>query len=164
MTPSLSALAIRNRRRATIARRAVPLSIGLLLGLAIAGHARPASGTPSSAPVRPRPGKWVAVVTNGFKGDTLFFSVSPDRKRVTDVTLKGHWRCRSNGTQRVDVGSPPGAYALTGDSVAGVQKEPYLRWEMTAKFASERAATGTFRVMYDTDCDTYALKWSARAI
>lgn len=40
MTPSLSTLAMRNQRRATLARRAIPLSIALLLGLVLAAQAR----------------------------------------------------------------------------------------------------------------------------
>ena len=50
MTTSLSALAMRRDRRARLLRRAVVLSIGLLLGMAVAaradaGHAPPAVAT-----------------------------------------------------------------------------------------------------------------------
>jgi hypothetical protein len=44
--------------------------------------------------------------------------------------------------------------------VSGVQKAPYLRWTLAARFTGA-AATGTFRAEYHTECDTYKLQWTA---
>ena len=106
-----------------------------------------------------RTGRWRAAVTNGFKGDSLFFTVAPDGKRVTDVEFRGYWRCREGGTKLMDTGHPPGEFPITGDSVSGEQRAPYLLWTLRGRFAGRDSATGTFRTEYHTECDTYKLIW-----
>jgi hypothetical protein len=143
----------------------------LLLTLAACGGGEPKAGTDGSADQAGtdagsdpgasglRTGRWRAAVTNGFKGDSLFFTVAPDGRRVTDVEFKGYWRCREGGTKLMDTGHPPGDFPITGDSVSGEQRAPYLLWTLQGRFVGRDSATGTFRTEYHTECDTYKLTW-----
>lgn len=121
--------------------------------------------TPASA-LNPQPGRWAGVVTEGFKGDSIQFTVSPAGE-VSDMVLSGHWRCSSTTSssrviQRMDVGHVPGTFTIgEGRMFSGEQKEPYLLWTVSGQFLSPSAASGTIRVEYHTECDTHRLNWTA---
>lgn len=106
------------------------------------------------------------MVTEGFKGDSIQFTVSPQGV-VSDVVFSGHWRCSSSTSssrtiQRMDVGHVPGTFAIgEGGAFSGEQKEPYLLWTVSGRFTSPSAASGTIRVEYHTECDTHRLNWTA---
>lgn len=153
------------------------LVLALSTGCPAAEDAQPAPGasppreaaSPAAAPVPapgPQPGRWAGVVTEGFKGDSIQFTVSPAGV-VSDVVLSGHWRCSSSTSssrtiQRMDVGHVPGTFAIGEDGTfSGEQREPYLLWTVSGQFTSPSAASGTIRVEYHTECDTHRLNWTA---
>lgn len=134
-----------------------------------ASDASPAEAAPQAAPIsasNPQPGRWAGVVTEGFKGDSIRFTVSATGE-VSDMVLSGHWRCSSATSstrviQRMDVGHVPGTFGIgEGRTFAGEQKEPYLLWTVSGHFASPTSASGTIRVEYHTECDTHRLNWTA---
>lgn len=156
--------------------------LAAVLSLLLAGCDAAAEGTPpgaapsdgaaaapratAAAKSGPRPGRWAGEVTEGFKGDSIRFTVSRDGV-VSDVVLSGHWRCASSTSssrtvQRMDVGHVPGTFAVGGDGAfSGEQREPYLLWTVSGRFAGPAAAEGTIRVEYATECDTHRLSWTA---
>ncbi|HEU0015441.1 MAG TPA: hypothetical protein VFQ45_17255 [Longimicrobium sp.] len=108
-----------------------------------------------------RAGRWVGEAANGFKGDSILFTVSGDGRTVSDVEFRGHWRCEGY-TKRVDVGHVPGAFTVAADGAfSEARREPYLLWTVDGKFTGADAASGTLRIEYDTECDTHELEWTA---
>lgn len=117
---------------------------------------------------RPQAGRWAGVVTEGYKGDSIQFTVAADGT-VSDVALSGHWRCgptpSSRTIKRIDVGHVPGTFAVGADGAfAEEKKEPYLLWTVNGRFAGPAQASGTIRVEYDTECDTHRLSWTAAPV
>lgn len=120
---------------------------------------------------KPRSGRWVAVVHNGYKGDKLTFRVSADGKRVENVEFTGHWMNRNSasgiGAEVLRNLDPPQPFAVGGGAFSAVQQVSKSRmwWEFTGKFTSATTAEGTYRCAYaGGQNDTYKLKWTARYV
>jgi hypothetical protein len=115
----------------------------------------------------PKPGKWVATVSNGYKGDKLTFTVSADGKRVENVEFTGHWRSRSSRTEVLMNLDPPNPFAISKGSFSAVQREESagMWWEFIGNFTSATAAEGSYRCTFaGGENDTYKLKWTAKYI
>lgn len=116
------------------------------------------------------PGTWAGTITGGYKGDSIHFVVSPDGRRIEEVVFSGHWRCKDGSSsfsniKRMDVGHVPGAFALAGDgSFSEEKKEPYLLWTVSGRAEGADRATGTIRIEYATECDTFRLEWAAQPV
>lgn len=120
---------------------------------------------------KPRSGRWIATVHNGYKGDKLTFRVSADGKRIEKVEFTGHWMNRNSASgmaaevlRNLD---PPKPFVVTGGVFSAVQQVPKSRmwWEFTGRFKSATTAEGTYRCSYaGGQNDTYQLKWTARYV
>lgn len=133
----------------------------LLLTIAIV-HARsaaePAKGT-----------KWEGSLSNGMKGDKISFIVSPDGKRLSELTFSGYWRC-SGKLEQTTVG-PDSSFNIVNGKVSGVAVDPpnggstAWRFEVDGEFTGKAAAKGTFRMnINNLGCDTYKLQWTAAPV
>ncbi|HWK89063.1 MAG TPA: hypothetical protein VNP72_03685, partial [Longimicrobium sp.] len=108
-----------------------------------------------------RAGRWAGTAANGYKGDSILFTVSGDGRTVSDVEFRGHWRC-AGSIKRMDVGHVPGTFTVSTAGAFGEEKrEPYLLWTVAGQFSGADAASGTLRIEYETECDTHKLEWSA---
>ena len=110
-------------------------------------------------------GKWRGTVTNGYKGDSIHFVVSPDGKQITELTFKGYWRC-SGTLEQTEVG-PEQSIPIVNGKADGVIVDPpdggstAWRFEFHGTF-KENQASGTFRMNISAlACDTYQLQWTA---
>jgi hypothetical protein len=115
--------------------------------------------------IGPKPGRWVATVSNGFKGDQLTFTVSADGKRIENVVFKGHWRSRASRTEVLMDLDPPKPFDIIKNSFSGVQQEEKagMWWEFIGKFTSATTAEGSYRCSFaGGENDTYQLKWTAK--
>ena len=121
-----------------------------------------------SSGTKPRSGKWVATVSNGYKGDTLTFRVSADGKRIENVEFKGYWRSSSGMGPEVLLNlDPPSPFSVMKGAFSAVQQVPKSRmwWDFNGHFLSATSAEGTYRCAYaGGQNDTYKLKWTARYI
>jgi hypothetical protein len=120
------------------------------------------------AGTQPRRGKWIATISNGYKGDTLTFRVSADGKRIERIEFKGHWSNR-DGTRVEALRNldPPAPFAIAGGAVSGTQNVAKSRmwWELTGRFKSATTVEGTYRCAFaGGENDTYRLKWTARYV
>ena len=134
---------------------------------ALAG-AQPAAPAAPATNVRPAPGRWVAVVTNGFKGDSIHFVVGADGASLRDLVFAGYWRCAdgsaSGSLEQTRVG-PPDAIAVQGGAIASTQTRPSWWWQVTGRFVSPTTAEGTYRQAANgATCDTRVLRWTARRV
>ena len=123
-----------------------------------------ATETPDATP---KPGKWVATVSNGYKGDKLTFTVSADGKRVENVEFTGHWRSRSSRTEVLMDLDPPNPFAISKGSFSAVQREESagMWWEFIGTFTSATTAEGSYRCTFaGGENDTYKLKWIAKYV
>ncbi|RYY40494.1 MAG: hypothetical protein EOO08_05010 [Chitinophagaceae bacterium] len=114
-----------------------------------------------TAPVK----RYRGAISNGMKGDSLFFEISPDGRQLRNLTFKGYWRC-SGRLEQTTVG-PEGSFAVVGGKAKGHLAEPpgggstAWRFEIDASI-SRTTAAGTFRMnINNLGCDTYLLKWTA---
>jgi hypothetical protein len=105
--------------------------------------------------------------TNGMKGDSIFFDISADGKKLENLTFKGYWRC-SGKLEQTTVG-PDGSFTITGGKVNDHITEPpnggstAWRFELDAAI-NGKTASGNFRMnINNLGCDTYKLKWTAVA-
>ena len=105
--------------------------------------------------------------SNGMKGDSIFFDISADGKKLENLTFKGYWRC-SGKLEQTTVG-PDGAFTITGGKVNDHISEPpdggstAWRFDLQADLQSTKAS-GTFRMnINNLGCDTYKLNWTAVA-
>lgn len=105
--------------------------------------------------------------SNGMKGDSIFFNISPDGKKLTDLTFKGYWRC--SGSLEQTLSGPEGHFDVVNNKVKGHISEPpnggstAWRFDLDAAI-SGKTASGTFRMnINNLGCDTYLLKFSAVA-
>ena len=115
----------------------------------------------------PKPGKWVATVSNGYKGDKLTFTVSADGKRIENVEFTGHWRSRSSRTEVLMNLDPPNPFAISKGSFSAVQREESagMWWEFIGNFTSAITAEGSYRCTFaGGENDTYKLKWTAKYV
>lgn len=110
---------------------------------------------------------FVGSISNGMKGDSIFFDVSADGKRLENLTFKGYWRC-SGKLEQTTVG-PDGAFNINGGKVDDQISEPpgggstAWRFDLQADIAPTKAS-GTFRMnINNLGCDTYKLQWTAVA-
>ena len=105
--------------------------------------------------------------SNGMKGDSIFFDISADGKKLENLTFKGYWRC-SGKLEQTTVG-PDGSFNITGGKVNDHITEPpnggSTAWRFELDAAIEgKTASGNFRMnINNLGCDTYKLKWEAVA-
>src|SRR5687768_11828624 len=108
---------------------------------------------------------YAGAISNGMKGDSLFFDVSADGTKLQNLTFKGYWRC-SGRLEQTTVGLE-GSFAIQNNKVAGHISEPpdggstAWRFELEATLQADKAS-GSFRMnINNLGCDTYQLKWTA---
>ncbi|RYZ20911.1 MAG: hypothetical protein EOO16_14980 [Chitinophagaceae bacterium] len=111
--------------------------------------------------------RYRGAISNGMKGDSLFFEVSADGRKLQNLTFKGYWRC-SGKLEQTRVG-PDGSFSIANGKVKGALTEPpsggstAWRFEIDASI-QKSAAAGTFRMnINNLGCDTYVLRWTASA-
>jgi hypothetical protein len=104
-------------------------------------------------------------ISNGFKGDKISFTISPDGKILNDLTFNGYWRC-SGKLEQTKVG-PDKGFPIVNGKVDGFITEPpgggstAWRFELKGEIAHGKAS-GTFRMnINNLGCDTYKLQWTA---
>jgi hypothetical protein len=127
-----------------------------------------AGAQPAVAGARPAPGRWVAVVTNGFKGDSIHFVVGADGGSLRDLVFAGYWRCAdgsmSGSLEETRVG-PPDPIAVQNGAIASTQTRPSWWWQVAGRFTSATSAEGTYRqAAKSATCDTRVLRWTARRV
>ncbi|MDQ3279330.1 MAG: hypothetical protein M3Q06_13455 [Bacteroidota bacterium] len=118
-------------------------------------------GAAAAAEVKTKDRHWEGAFTNGMKETFISFDVSPDGKKLSNLTFKGYWRCNGKLTQ--DILGPEESFQIKNGVVDGViiDKEAYIRYELKATLNGNKAE-GTFRMsITGLGCDTYVLKWTA---
>ena len=117
---------------------------------------------------RPLPGRWIAAVSDGTRGDAVHFTVSPDGAELRDVSFAGYWRC-SNGTalgalELARLG-PPKPVPVQAGVFSNVQTRAAWWWETSGRFTSPTTAEGSYRqASKNAGCDSRRLHWTARRI
>lgn len=108
-------------------------------------------------------------ISNGMKGDSLSFDLSADRKKLSNLTFNGYWRC-SGKLERERAAGPDGSFDVVNGKVDGHISEPpgggstAWRFDLNAAI-NDKTATGTFRMnINNLGCDTYLLKFEAVAV
>jgi hypothetical protein len=124
-----------------------------------------ASQQPASKPAIPR--HFAGALSNGMKGDSIFFDIPADGKSLQNLTFKGYWRC-SGKLEQMTAG-PEGAFTIVGGKVDDHISEPpnggstAWRFDLKADIQGDRA-TGTFRMnINNLGCDTHVLNWTSQA-
>lgn len=103
--------------------------------------------------------------SNGMKGDSIYFDISTDGKRLENLVFKGYWRCAGR-LEQTTAGPEEGFVIADGKVAAHISEPPgggstAWRFELEATLA-EKSATGTFRMnINNAGCDTYKLQWMA---
>lgn len=135
----------------------LPVAVGFFLAFTID------SGTANNEP--PKEKHFRGAISNGMKGDSIFFTVSPDSKTLSDLTFKGYWRC--SGTLESTTAGPKGSFEINNGKVSGHISEPpdggstAWRFQLDAN-VHDNNADGTFRMnINNLGCDTYELKFTA---
>jgi hypothetical protein len=142
---------------------------GAVLTLALPTFLHAQSNAAAPAPgARPQPGRWVAAVTNGFKGDSVHFVVSANGAELRDLTFAGYWRCAdgsmAGSLEETRVG-PPDPVPVRAGAFASTQTRPAWWWQAEGRFTSPTAAEGTYRqAAKGATCDTRVLRWTARRV
>lgn len=133
----------------------------LLLLLKLATTQGPAAQSPSI--------RYEGTFSNGIKGDTISFLLSPDGNTISGLTFKGYWRCAGKLQPLAAVG-PRGTYTVTNGAIAGrlcegSQKSgPDNCFELSGKI-NGAAANGKLRLSDKAKrCDSGQLLWSAVAV
>jgi hypothetical protein len=110
---------------------------------------------------------YAGALSNGMKGDSIFFDVSADGKKLENLIFKGYWRC-SGKLEQTRVG-PDGSFIIQNGKVDGHISEPpgggstAWRFDLKATLQGSKAS-GTFRMnINNLGCDTYLLNWTATA-
>jgi hypothetical protein len=123
------------------------------------------SPTQASKPAGPR--HFAGALSNGMKGDSIFFDIPADGRSLQNLTFKGYWRC-SGRLEQMTAG-PEGAFSVVGNKVDGHISEPpnggstAWRFDLKADIQGNKAS-GTFRMnINNLGCDTYLLNWTAQA-
>lgn len=117
-----------------------------------------------------QPGAWIGPVSGGYKGDSISFVVSANGQQIGDVTFSGYWRCKDGSSsfsniKRMDVGHVPGVFRIGSDgSFSEEKREPYLLWTFAGQGDGPARASGTVRIEYAAECDTYRLEWAAQPV
>lgn len=115
----------------------------------------------------PKPGKWEATVSNGYKGDKITFRVSADGRRIEDVEFKGNWRSRSGYTETLENLDLPKPVTISKNAFSDTQQVPKagMWWEFIGNFTSATTAEGSYRCAFaGGENDTYKLKWTAKRV
>lgn len=107
-------------------------------------------------------------LTGGLKGDSIFFDVSANGKKIENLTFKGYWRC--NGKLEVlPAAGPDGSFEIINGRVKGHISDPpdggstAWRFDLDATIKGN-TATGTFRMnINNLGCNTYLLNFKAVA-
>jgi hypothetical protein len=127
----------------------------------------PAPATAAPVGANASPGKWVATISNGYKGDVLTFRVSADGKRIENVEFKGHWRSKSWRTEVLENLDLPKPVAVSKGTFSDVQTESKagMWWEFIGLFKSATTAEGSYRCTFaGGENDTFKLKWTAKRV
>lgn len=102
----------------------------------------------------------------GLKGDSIFFDVSANGKKLENLTFKGYWRC-SGKLERLWAVGPTGTFDIANGIAKGHISDPpdggstAWRFDIDATIKGN-TATGTFRMnINNLGCDTYLLKFTA---
>jgi hypothetical protein len=107
-------------------------------------------------------------LTGGFKGDSIFFDVSANGKKVENIIFKGYWRCSGKLEMIRGVG-PDGAFDIKNGEAKGKVSDPpnggSTAWHFDFAAAIKgKEASGTFRMnINNLGCDSYLLKFIAVA-
>jgi len=106
-------------------------------------------------------------ISNSMKGDKISFDVSPDGKKLQNLTFIGYWRC--SGRLEQTTAGPEGSFDIVNGKASGSISEPpnggstAWRFQIDATLNGNDAA-GTFRMnINNLGCDSYLLKWTAVA-
>lgn len=116
--------------------------------------------------IQPMPGKWKAIVSNGYKGDVITFTVKPGGKIIENVEFAGYWRASGRTEVLVDL-DPPGTFQVTNGLFSEVKQVPKsgMWWEFIGIFKTTTTAEGSYRAAFSGGAsDTYKLKWEAKRI
>ncbi len=120
----------------------------------------------SEDPARSR--HYRGALQGGMKGDSIFFDVSADGKRLENLTFKGYWYCDGSLEQQNPAG-PEGHFTIVDGKVDGHISEPpnggatAWRFDLSATISGNKAS-GTFRMNINAlRCNTGTLKWEAVA-
>jgi hypothetical protein len=155
-----------------------PLATGLALALALPALVLPAlagaqasaarSTAATAAAVRPQPGRWVATIGNGVRGDAVRFTVSADGAELRDVQFVGSWKCgdaSAAGTLEQAQGGPPKPVPVSAGAFQSIQTRMSWWWETNGRFTSATTAEGSYRqAAKNAGCDTHRLRWSAHRV
>lgn len=107
-------------------------------------------------------------VSNGMKGDSIFFDLTADGKRVENLLFKGYWRC-SGKLELLFGAGPEGSFEVINGKVDNHISEPpdggSTAWRFDLKATiNNNKAVGTFRTnINNLGCDSYLLKFEAFA-
>jgi hypothetical protein len=105
--------------------------------------------------------RFSGVCSNGYKGCTFSFTLSRDKKSVTDVEFKGYWTC-SGRTENTISGPSKPIPVING--VAKFKGVDQGEWFDVVINIAGSSANGTYRsAITGLSCDTYVLKWTAKA-
>jgi len=104
----------------------------------------------------------------GMKGDSLFFDISPDGKRLENLTFKGYWYCDGK-LERENAAGPEGYFTVVDGKVDNHISEPpnggatAWRFDLSANIDGKKAS-GNFRMNINgLGCNTGTLNWEAVA-
>ena len=119
----------------------------------------------AAAGVNPTGGLWQGTISNSYKGQTIAFRVSPDGRMISDVTFHGYFIKRGGGIEQTQL-APLNSIAVSGGRFSDTQLNggAMVRFDFEGVFTGPASAQGTYRVMSDTDCDTYKLQWTASRV
>lgn len=116
----------------------------------------------TSAPIK----KFRGALIGGYKGDSIFFEISEDGKRVENLAFKGHWRC-SGKIERVPIAGPEGSLPIIDGKVDDHISDPpdggatAWRFDLKAEFKGKKAE-GKFRMNINAlDCNSGMLSYTA---
>lgn len=149
------------------------LALGGLLACGPSPVATNPEATATTAPTLPAtqsesagPRQFRGALEGGMKGDSIFFNLSEDGRRLSGLTFKGYWRCAGKLEQTL-VG-PEGSFDVQDGKVKGAIVEPPGGGSTAWRFELEtdirgNIATGSFRMnINNLGCDTYKLSFTAK--
>lgn len=111
--------------------------------------------------------KFTGTFSNGYKGATVSFVLSADKKSVSNFTFKGYWRC-GGSTEQITAG-PAKSFPVINGKIDAAITDPANGGSSAFRFklngtVNGNTASGTFRMsITGLSCDTYLLKWTAVA-
>ena len=123
----------------------------------------PSPGDTETSPksgARPSGGLWRGTISNGYTGQKISFRVSADGKTISAVAFEGYIRC-SGSTESTRL-APLENVDVSGGVFSKTElQSPQIRFDFNGTFNGATTASGTYRIQSGTNCDTYALKWTA---